>query len=374
MIEGPKYKDLFMPVSALFKPFECKTIKSRNRIAMAPMTRKFSPDGVPTDDVVAYYGRRAKHNVGLIITEGTVIDRPASKMDKDIPNFYGAGLEGWKKVLAEVHANGGQIAPQIWHVGNVQFSNGYAPGRIDSPSGFITPDKQNAEPMSDEDIQDTIDAFAKSAKSAKDLGFDAVELHGAHGYLIDQFFWKETNKRTDKWGGATIKERNSFAEAVVKACRAAVGEDYAIIIRISQWKQQDYATRIANNPDEMTEWLGGLVDAGADILHCSQRRIWEPEFEGSNLNFAGWAKKLTGAPTISVGSVGLTGEFLAAFRGEGSQPSSIENVIKSIEANEYDMVAVGRALINDPEWIEKIRDDRADELKPFATRDLATLY
>lgn len=362
-----------MNLSPLLRPFECKSIKAKNRVVMAPMTRSKSPDGIPTVDVATYYERRAKGDIGLIITEGTVIERPASKMMADIPNFFGDALPAWKNVVDKVHAAGGQIAPQIWHVGNVGMYKGWEPTPIDSPSGYIKPDEKNAEPMSEEAIADTIAKFAQSAKAAKDLGFDAIELHGAHGYLIDQFFWKELNKRTDKWGGATIKERNAFAEGVIKASRAAVGDDFAIIIRISQWKQQDYNTRIANNPDEMSEWLGGLVEAGADILHCSQRRFWIPEFEGSDLNFAGWAKKLTGAPTISVGSVGLSSEFLGAFRGEGSEISSIDGVIERMERDEFDMIAVGRALITDPEWFAKIRDGRESELRAFNRHDLASL-
>lgn len=362
-----------MSIDALFKPFELKTIKSKNRVVMAPMTRTMSPNGIPTDDVATYYEKRAKGGIGLIVTEGTVIDRPASKMTSDIPNFFGDALPAWKKVVDRVHAAGGQIAPQIWHVGNVGMYPGWSPKPIDSPSGYIKSDEKNAEPMSEEAIADTIAKFAQSAKAAKDLGFDAIELHGAHGYLIDQFFWNGLNKRPDKWGGASIKERNAFAEAVVKACREAVGDDYAIIIRISQWKQQDYNARIATNPDEMTEWLGGLVDAGADVLHCSQRRYWEPEFEGSDLNFAGWAKKLIGAPTISVGSVGLDGEFLGAFRGQGSNVAGIENLLERMEKDEFDMIAVGRALITDPDWLLKIKEGRLEELKPFDRRDLASL-
>ncbi|WP_240007096.1 NADH:flavin oxidoreductase [Pseudaquidulcibacter saccharophilus] len=362
-----------MPNSALFKPFEFKSIKSKNRIAMAPMTRTMAPNGIPGEANAAYYERRAKGGVGLIITEGTVIDRPGSKMAPDVPNFFGAAMDGWKNVVEKVHAAGGQIVPQIWHVGNVGMAKGWEPSKIDSPSGYIMPDKQNTEPMTEEDIADTIAKFAESAKAAKDVGFDGIELHGAHGYLIDQFFWKELNKRTDKWGGATIKERNAFAEAVIKACRAAVGDDFAIIIRISQWKQQDYEARLATTPDEMTEWLGGLVDAGADILHCSQRRFWTPEFEGSDLNFAGWAKKLLGVPTISVGSVGLDGEFLGAFRGQGSEVAPIDGLIKRIENDEFDMIAVGRALLSDPEWVAKIKENRAEELQAFDRRDLAVL-
>ena len=363
-----------MSLETLFTPFHLKTLTMKNRVVMAPMTRSFSPDGIPTPAVADYYERRAKGQVGLIITEGTVIERPASKNDKDIPNFYGHALEQWKPVVDRVHAAGGKIAPQIWHVGNVKARGGYDPLPKDSPSGYHSAEKQSSEPMTETAIADTIAAFGRAAASAKALGFDALELHGAHGYLIDQFFWKGLNKRTDQWGGESIGARTRFASEVIKACRAAVGPDFPIIIRVSQWKQQDYDAKIANTPDEMVEWLKPLVDAGADMLHCSQRRLWEPEFTGSDLNFAGWAKKLMGVPTISVGSVGLSGEFIAAFGGEGSQPTSIDQVLRRLDAKEFDLVAVGRALLSDPDWVVKIKEGRVSELKAFERKDMMTLF
>src|SRR5690606_10899877 len=198
-------------------------------------------------------------------------------------------------------------------------------------------------------------AFAKAAADAKALGFDTVELHGAHGYLIDQFFWAGTNTRTDRYGGATLAERSRFAADVVAATREAVGPDFPILLRVSQWKQQDYAVRLAPTPREMEQWLGPLVAAGVDILHCSQRRFWEPEFPeidgASGLNFAGWAKKLTGAPTISVGSVGLSGDFFSAFQGQGSEAASLDGLVERMERGEFDLVAVGRALLSDAHWV-----------------------
>lgn len=134
-------------------------------------------------------------------------------------------------------------------------------------------------------------------------GFDAVEVHGAHGYLVDQFFWAGTNLRADRYGGPTLRERARFAAEVIAAIRAAVGVDYPLILRVSQWKQQDLKVRLAKTPAAMAEWLVPLVEAGADVLHCSQRRSWTPEFpelDGEvGLNFAGWTEKLTGAATIS---------------------------------------------------------------------------
>ena len=160
---------------------------------------------------------------------------------------------------------------------------------------------------------------------------------------------------------------------VIKAVRDGVGDDIPVILRLSQWKLQDYAARIAETPDQMAEWLSPLSEAGVDVFHCSQRRFWEPEFDGSDLNFAGWAKKLTGKPTITVGSVGLDGEFIAAFGGEASQPASLDGLLRRLEAEEFDLVAVGRALLADPQWVAKVRDGRTDELQNFERSALMSL-
>ena len=369
-----------LPVSdanSLFKPFELKTLKLRNRFVMAPMTRVFSPNGIPTSEVAAYYKRRAQGEVGLILSEGTVINRVASSNEKDIPHFYGeAALHGWKYVIEQVHQSGGAMAPQIWHMGvQPNGRHGWTPAKpFEGPSNRTGSGKVNGVTMTIADIEATIDAFAQAAKDSKRLGFDAVEIHGAHGYLIDQFMWQVTNTRTDGYGGHSLKERARFAVETVKAVRKAVGEDYPVILRLSQWKPDDYNFKLAKTPREMEEWLQPLADAGVDIFHCSQRRFWEPEFEGSDLNFAGWAKKITGKATISVGSVGLSGEFTAAFRGEGSEARGLEDVVKRFDKGEFDLIAVGRALLADPDWVQKIKAGRSSELKGFNRSDLGKLY
>ena len=347
-----------MNVNHLFQPFKYKSLTLKNRIVMAPMTRSFSPEGIPGENVVEYYQRRAESDVGLILSEGTVINRPASSNDTKIPKFHGdQSLAGWKKVIDRVHEKGGRMAPQIWHMGYI------AP-----KAPFEGPNN-----MSEKDIKDTIAAFADAALSAKKLGFDSLELHGAHGYLIDQFFYPAMNTRTDKYGGKTIKERNTFAVETVKAVREAVGSDFSIILRLSQWKQQDYTARIATTPKEMEEWLIPLKEAGVDIFHCSQRKFWEPEFEGSDLNFAGWAKKITGQPTITVGSIGLSGDFISLFKdGESSDPASLDELMRRFDRGDFDLVAVGRALLQDPQWVEKIKEGRPTE--KFTKESLGILY
>ena len=112
-------------------------------------------------------------------------------------------------------------------------------------------------------------------QAASELGFDAVELHGAHGYLLDQFFWDGTNQREDRWGG-TPARRGEFVAEIVKASRQRVGADFPIILRYSQWKQQDFSARLAETPDALEAFLTPLVDAGVDLFHCSQRRFGSP--------------------------------------------------------------------------------------------------
>jgi len=366
--------------TVLFQPFASPKLSLPNRIVMAPMTRNMAPGGIPRDANAAYYRRRAEASVGLILSEGTVIARPAARNEAAIPFFHSAEpLEGWQSVIDAVHAGGGKMGPQIWHTGGVPSGNAeFERAPLDSPSGLNAPDQPAGEPMSEEAIADTIDAFARAAADAQRLGFDTLEIHGAHGYLIDQFFWAGTNRREDRYGGATIAERSRFAAEVVAAMRAAVGPDFPILLRLSQWKQQDYAARLAATPQEMEQWLGPLVAAGADILHCSQRRFWEPEFpeiDGERgLNFAGWAKKLTGAPTISVGSVGLSTDFISTFQGQAAQAGGLDALVERMERGEFDLIAVGRALLSDPLWAEKLRHGRTEELgdfDPAALRELA---
>jgi len=360
-------------VDALFKPFNGGGLSLENRIAMAPMTREFSPEGVPGEDVATYYRRRSEGGVGLIITEGTTIDDPVATMGANIPHIHGAGpLGGWSKVVDAVHSVGGKIIPQLWHVGMARKAQSAPFPELPSvgPSGLVVPGKQVAEPLTVPQIEELIAGFARAAADSKAAGFDGIEIHGAHGYLVDQFFWEGTNQRTDEWGGS-MANRGRFAVEIVKAIRAATGPDFPIVLRYSQWKQQDYAARLAVTPQLLEEFLAPLSDAGVDIFHCSTRRYWEPEFEHSDLNLAGWTKKITGKPTITVGSVGLNGDFFSAFAGQGSQLRAIDDLVERLARDEFDLVAVGRALIQDPQWAAKLRD--GGQLQDFSGDALATL-
>ncbi|MEU8489564.1 NADH:flavin oxidoreductase [Streptomyces sp. NPDC048641] len=373
--------DAASPVSRaaeiLSRPVALNGLKVPNRIAMAPMTRMFSPNGIPGEDVRSYYSRRAAAGVGLIVTEGTYVGHESAGESDRVPRFHGEEqLAGWAKVAEDVHAAGGTIVPQLWHIGMVrqQGKPPFAEAPAVGPSGLrMDGTEGTGKAMTQADLDDVIGAFAQAAEDAERIGFDGVEVHGAHGYLLDQFLWAGTNRRTDAYGGDAVA-RTKFAAEIVAAIRGSVSPEFPVIFRYSQWKQEAYDARLAETPQELAAILAPLAEAGVDAFHASTRRYWSPEFDGSDLNLAGWTKKLTGKPTITVGSVGLDGDFIRAFAGEGSAVKGIDDLLDRLERDEFDMVAIGRALLQDPDWAAKVLAGRFEDLKPYdAAAALKTL-
>jgi len=363
----------------LFTPFHGAGLELANRIVMAPMTRRKSPGGVPGEDVAAYYRRRAEGGVGLIITEGTTIGRPAASSDEAIPNIHSPeSILGWKHVIDGVHTVGGKIALQLWHMG-MQREPGTGP-EPSAPTEGPSSIGGDSHAMNESEIADAIEAFAQAAQTARAIGFDAVEVHAAHGYLIDQFFWEATNQRSDSYAGS-IAARTRFATEIVKAIRRRVGHEFAVSLRFSQWKVQDYSSKLAFTPGELEQLLIPLADAGVSIFHASTRRFWEPEFPDSSLNLAGWAKKITGLPAITVGSIGLDGpDFLHALRArDGDQQygqhraASLDSLLLRLGNGEFDLVAVGRALAADPDWVNKVRNGTQESIVAFDRSTLTEL-
>lgn len=371
-------------LAPLLRPLTVRGLSLPNRVVMAPMTREKSPGRVPGADVAAYYRRRASHGVGLIITEGVAIDDPAAVDMPEVPCLHGeAALAGWKAVVAAVHAAGGRIMPQLWHQGvlrDMAVAQDKAalprrPSGILGPLGKISLEKDvvarlSAETpaMTDEDIGDVIAAYGRSAANAKAVGADGIALHGGHGYMLDSFLWAGTNRRTDRWGGDR-RQRTAFAAEVVRAVRAAVGEDLPIAFRFSQFKMQDYNARLADDPSELEEVLGPLADAGVDIFDASQRFFDTPAFAGSPLNLGGWAKKLTGRIGMCVGGIGLDRGSRDHHIDSGSGAAdNLDALAARMARDEVDLAAVGRSLLNDPEWFA-----RAVEGRPFLPFDSANL-
>jgi 2,4-dienoyl-CoA reductase-like NADH-dependent reductase (Old Yellow Enzyme family) len=376
----------------LFKPFDLKALSLRNRIAMSPMTRGFSPGGVPGRNVADYYRRRAEAGVGLIITEGVGIDHPAaigsgSLREQAVPMLYGEdAMAGWKAVVDDVHAAGGVIMPQLWHMGVMRRAGTSPSSQVPSsrPSGIWGPAGRHSmapeyvaelieptAPMTEADIADVIAAYGRSAANARAAGFDGIAVHAAHGYLIDTFFWKETNIRTDRYGG-DIRGRVQFGAEVVAAIRKAAGPDLPIVFRYSQWKQQDYDARLAETPQELEALLAPLVDAGVDMFDVSTRIFSRPAFEGSDLTLAGWTRKVTGVAAMAVGGVGVSKDLQSGYAGGVASVDNLDEVAVRLEREEFDMIAVGRAMLVDPHWITKVRT--GEPFAPFRQEAYAELY
>jgi 2,4-dienoyl-CoA reductase-like NADH-dependent reductase (Old Yellow Enzyme family) len=270
--------------------------------------------------------------------------------------------------------------PQLYHAGLQGVSMTPPPWPLIGPSALWLPPPQPdgsageqrviGEPMRQADIDAVIDAFATAVASAQSLGFDGVELHAAHGFLIDQFFWDKTNLRQDRYGG-DLRDRTRFAVEIVEECRRRVGPRFPIFMRISQFKMTDYTAQLAKTPAQLASFLEPLVDAGIDVFDCSQRRIAEPTFADSDLNFAGWVKKLSGLPTISNGGVGLSKDAAtfgtAGVYGMQAAPSvaQLQQLCERMERGEFDLISVARAMLGDAQWAAKVARGADHELQPF---------
>ncbi|MCA9727810.1 MAG: 12-oxophytodienoate reductase [Candidatus Eisenbacteria bacterium] len=357
--------------SLLFQPWSHGTLRLRNRVVMAPMTRrKAAPDGILTDAIVAYYERRAQNDVGLIVSEGISVDSLHAYDTLTVPRLETPGqVEGWRRVVDAVHAAGGAFAPQLWHTGRLA-ANPIGPSAATMPprpDGTARPEVRAMEP---DDFRQVLEAYRLSARNAIEIGSDALEIHGAHGYLLDSFLSPVNNRRTDEHGGSP-ENRMRFPLEVVRAIRTEVGPDFPILYRFSQWKVDDYREIKFRGPDELERWVVALREAGVDILHVSTRDLLDPAFETSPDSLAAWSRRLSGLPVVGVGKVSL-------FRGMDESPpppeqavADPEPILAMVEDGEIDLVAVGRALIANPDWVPLVRSGRWRDLVPYS-RELLT--
>jgi 2,4-dienoyl-CoA reductase-like NADH-dependent reductase (Old Yellow Enzyme family) len=367
-------------LAPLFRSFKFGGQTLRNRVVMAPMTRRHSPNGVPGREVAAYYARRACGGVGLIITEGVYIDHPGAPALTHVPVISGyESVAAWRDVVDVVHAAGASIACQLWHTGPGR-TLGLPPCPAEpgyGPADVRVGDTVVVKAMTTGEIAEVAASYARGARQAQLIGFDGVEIHGAHGYLLDAFLWPQTNTRTDAYGGS-IENRVRFAVEVVTAIREAVGREFPVIFRFSQWKSADYAARIAENPVELAAILRPLADAGVDIFHASTRRFWEPAFPGAGKTLAALARELTGRPVIGVGSVGLDRPHESlAYRQKGASTAagvaSLAPLIEAMSRGDFDLVAVGRAMLADPAWTAKVFTGDFEQIQALEPHCLTTL-
>lgn len=347
-------------VDFLFTPFVHRKLRLSTRLVMAPVQRFLSQDGVPTEDMMQYYYRRAAHSMGLIVTEPVAVPEPAAAVDSGMAVFYGgAALRAWKKICRMVHSTPCRVAPLLSHAGMLRHVQGdvvpIGPGGGAGVSGV-----KPREPMNHTRIAEVAAAFGRGAAAARTLGFDAVVINGADAHLIEQFLRPETNQRHDEYGG-DICGRARFACAVVHSVRKAVGRQFPVLFRFAQHNSLYGRSALVHSSAELRLFLDLLCEAGVDIFCCADMQASLPAFGGCPLNLAGWTRLLTGRPAITEGAVGLPGVQIHALT-------------QRLRAREFDLVSVGRALLADCEWGTKVRLSRENEIIPFSRRSWLHLY
>ncbi|WP_085664878.1 NADH:flavin oxidoreductase [Pseudomonas sp. B5(2017)] len=328
-----------------------------NRLAVAPMTRvSASETGDATAAMAHYYERFAKGGFGLVITEGLYTDQQYSQGYRYQPGMTDEQQAStWRPVVERIHAHQGAVFAQLMHAGALSQGNRFkretaAPSAV-RPKGeqmpFYQGDGRYAEPkaMTDEDIADAITGFANAAKRAMQVaGFDGIEIHGANGYLLDQFLTDYSNQRIDRWGGST-ERRVQLTLEVVKAVRAKVG-DVPLGVRISQGKVNDFGHKWARGERDAETIFGSLRDVGVDFIHVTEHEAWQPAFSSSAASLVQLARRY--AP----------GALLIANGG-------LQDVQRadSVLDEGADMVALGKAALANPDYPRRLASQQA--LAPF---------
>ncbi len=342
----------------LFEPFALNnSLELANRILMAPLTRCMADDDlVPTQAMADYYAKRA--DAGLIITEATII-RPDGQGYPNTPGlFSNEQIHGWKKVTQAVHKNGGKIFAQIWHTGRVAHPFFYGGGDVLAPSAVAVEDSvprmrelvyQTPKPVTHEDIAQLINDYAQAATNAIEAGFDGVEIHGANGYLIDQFLHHDSNRRVDEYG-STPENMSKFPLAVVDAVIAKIGSERTGL-RVSpgayfnlEGDQRDRAV--------FDHLLPELEKRNLAFLHLG---IFDDSMEFDYLD--GKASRY------------LRKNYAKTLVGVGSYTADTGS--QAISDNQFDLVAIGRPFIANPNYIEKVKS--GEELVAYSEDMLATL-
>jgi 2,4-dienoyl-CoA reductase-like NADH-dependent reductase (Old Yellow Enzyme family) len=348
----------------LFAPFRLRHLTLRNRFVMPGMQRGQAVDGVPRDAMISYLRERAEGGCALITGEGTGLDHPTSFWQPIFCRLAQDTAVVWERSIEAVKGAGAHILLQLWHPGAMR--RGLAPGsptaRYESlsPSGLVKSGYENGKAMDVRDLDDIKGAYVRAAELAKKLGADGVEIHAAHGYLLDEFLWAETNLREDAYGGLTLAQRARYPAEVVAAIRKAVGDDFVISFRFSQFKEIDLKARITDDPDELRDFLAVIRKAGADCFHVSTRRFDRPEWpDREQWGLARWVKSMTDAAVTAVGSVGLTVDTFSDLNDNQTPKlqveADLEKVVQCMRRGDFDLIAVGRTHIANPNFVEKVR-------------------
>lgn len=348
-----------MDYSILFSELKTGKLEVKNRLGVAPMTRtSANEDGTANEQMLAYYRKFALGGFGIIITEGVYPDDRYSQGYLHQPGIANQEqVEAWKKITGAVHQAGAKIFCQLMHAGALSQGNRYEDFKIGpssvQPKGeklaFYGGEGPFSVPleMALEDINDVIEGFVQAAKNAVAAGFDGVEIHGANGYLLDQFLTEYTNERNDEYGGST-GNRIKLSSQVVQAVKEAVGAKIPVGIRVSQSKVNDYTYKWSGGEKDAEIVFSALAEAGADFIHTTEYNALKPAFGDTGLTLAAYAKKYSNLPIIVNGGL--------------NTPESIELMLKEGGA---DIVTIGKGALANQDWPNKVAQGKElQEFKP----------
>ncbi|WP_232685675.1 NADH:flavin oxidoreductase [Halobacterium zhouii] len=345
----------------LFDSFDLDGLTLDNRVGLAPMTRtSATDDGHATEQMARYYASFARGDFGFLVTEGT---HPDTEYSQGYPNQPGlatdAQADAWTQVTDAVHDAGAPIFAQLMHAGALSQGNRYteetAGPSVVTPKGeqlpiyggegaFPTPKR-----MTTEEIDDAIEGFAAAAERAVDAGFDGVEVHGANGYLLDQFLTDYTNERDDEYGGS-VENRIRLTTEVIEAVQARTPDEFVVGVRLSQTKVNDDEHEWGEGEQQAEVVFEAVSDAGADYVHVTEPDVTAPAFGETGPTLAAYAAEYADAPVIANGNLG--------------DPDA---AVDAIEEDDADLVAQGTAALANHDWPARVRDD--DSLDAFSFED-----
>ncbi len=335
-------------VATLASPVGLGRLRLRNRVAVAPMTRvSASADGLPSARMADYYRAFAQGGFGLVITEGLYTDRAHAQGYLHQPGLSdNAQAQAWRALVAAVRGDGAAMVAQLMHAGALSQGNPHrrhnvAPTRL-RPAGQQMAFYRGSGPydvpaqITIGQIDEAIAGFAQAARHACEAGFDGVEIHGANGYLLDQFLTEGINQRSDRYGGS-VRQRLTLITEVIQAVRAQVGASFTVGLRISQGKVNDFGHKWRGGVDEAADIFGTLGALPLDYLHTTEFEAWQPAFDDGGPSLAALATRHAGLPVIANGGL--------------HDPAQAAGMIARGEAQ---MVSLGRGALTHADWPARV--------------------
>jgi 2,4-dienoyl-CoA reductase-like NADH-dependent reductase (Old Yellow Enzyme family) len=313
-----------MNVNPLFSPFCLGTRVLRNRFVMAPMTRRHSAGGFPGEDTRVYYRSRAEGGVALIVTEGGYIDADSFAAHPEFPFFSGPSLIAWGKALADARAAGALVVPQIW--------------QDYPPRDALCPPEMAISPRFARCMEET---YAEAAARLREAGFDGVELHGGGKHTTDLF-------AVDRETAAPVAER------ILRAVRQAVGKDFPVLLRISEWRRSDGATPFVRDDAELQSRLLPCAEAGVDIFDMQTDHFLQVNGRQRSVAscWAAVAQKLR--PAAAGGGISSS--------GPAATLANLRQLARAVDEKVISLLMLGRPLLSDPQWVRKCAEGRLDEV------------